>query len=103
MARSYKAPFMVPKHALIMSVRTKQKRKEKSNNTKQDRNIQQDGALTETKGLSEQLLLEEFFEDVERFGVAYFCRERVPEGGGCDTEVSFSKGLQFGVGDGEKT
>ena len=55
MACIYIAPFMGPKNALHISVNTKQKRKEKRNSTKQDRNKQQGGALTEAKGLSEEV------------------------------------------------
>lgn len=33
--------------------------------------------------------------------IADFCRERLPEGGGCNTEGSTTKGLQPGVGGGD--
>ena len=51
-AEIYIAPLKRHKEALHMSVRTKQKRKEFS--SKQDRNKQQGGALTEATGLQVQ-------------------------------------------------
>ena len=60
----YIAPFKRPKDALHMSVRTEQKRKEeKVISTKQDRNKKQGRALTEARGLNEQVVLEEFSFD----------------------------------------
>ena len=52
--------------------------------TEQDRNKQhywQGGAVPKTKGLSEQVVFETFFKDVQGCSVADFGRERVPEGG----------------------
>ena len=56
------------------------------------------GAFNEAKGLSEQMVFEYLFEAVQRCSGG----ERVPEVGGCDTEGSVSRGLHFGVGDGDR-
>ena len=53
------------------------------------------------QGLTEQLVFEEFFEDVQS-STADFTLES-SRGWVCDTEGSVAKGEQFGVGDGEQT
>ena len=64
MACIYIAPFTRTIGHFTYVCEDKQKRKEKSDNKKQDRNNQQGGAFTETNGLSEEVELEDFFERI---------------------------------------
>ena len=51
----------------------------------------------EVLGLDEQVMSELFFETVQDRSISDFRGERVPEGGGSNTEDSASEGLVLGV------
>ncbi len=55
------------------------------------------------EGQFEHMSFQGGFESVQRWGVTDFRRERVPEGGGCNTEGSVPKGTEARVRDGEET
>ncbi len=62
--------------------------------------MQREEVYLKIEGRFEQISFQGGFESVQRRGVTDFCGERVPEGGGRNTEGSAPKGTEASVSDG---